>query len=389
MNFDEPIDRSGYPTLKWSPAYLTEHYGRADVIPMSVADMDLKAPPAVVEALVKRAEHGVYGYEQRPESVWSAWSGWYQARHGWRVERAQAVPSPSILSAVAVLIQQHSSEGDGVIVQPPVFFEFRQVVRQNRRTVVKNPLKYEGGRYRMDLEDLEQKAADPNNRVLILCNPHNPVGRVWTRQELEEVDRICERHGVFVIADEIHGDFAFPPHRYVPYLSVAASGHAAACLSPGKTFNVSGVVDAVTVLPDEEQRERFRTFVRRLHMNRTHVFANAAVEAAYRGGGAWLDALLKYLRGNVDLVRRRLDREDVGIELVEPEGTFLAWLDFRGLGLDAKELETFLAQNARVALAQGYWFGREGAGFARMTLGAPRSTVERAVDRIVRAVRQG
>lgn len=387
MNFDAHIDRREYPTLKWSTSFLAEHFGNAEAIPMSVADMDLKAPPVVIEQLQKRVSHGIFGYEYRPDSYFDALVTWYQSRYGWEINREHIEPSPSILSAIAILINQHSNEGDGVILQPPVFFEFRMVIRSNRRRVVKNPLKLVDGHYQIDFEDLERRASDPNNKVLILCTPHNPIGRVWTAAELEQVAEICRRYGVFVIADEIHGDFAFPPHRFVPYLSVAEGENAAACISPAKTFNISGLVDALIIIPDEKQRKEFHEFAHRYQINKVNVFASVAMEAAYKEGGEWLDALLAYLQGNVGFIREYL-QNDIGVSLIDPEGTFLAWLDFRRLGLDAKTLERFLAQEAQIALAPGYWFGREGAGFARMTIGCPRDTIQRALDNLSAAVKR-
>jgi len=380
MNFDEYVDRSEYPTMKWSSDFLAKHFGNEDAIPMSVADMDLKAPPAVIEHLRKRVAHGIFGYETKPESYFAALESWYWARHGWRLTQQHLQHCPSVLNAISILIDQHSNEGDGVVLQSPVFFEFRLVVKSNNRRIVKNSLEFSEGRYRVDLDDLEAKAADPNNKILILCNPHNPVGRVWTRAELKQIAAICERHDIFVIADEIHGDFAFPPHRYTPYLTVSegSAQNAAACISPAKTFNIAGIVDAVTIIPNEAHRLRFRDFARRYQINRTNVFTSVAIERAYHDGADWLDALLVYLQGNLDVIRESFQAEAIPASLVDPEGTFLAWLDFRELGLDAKALERFLADKAKIALSPGYWFGREGAGFARMTIGCPRATIERS-----------
>ena len=388
MNFDEYIDRNEYPTMKWSSSFLSEHFGNEEAIPMSVADMDLKVPSAVIEQLQKRVEHGVYGYESKPESYFNALVAWYQNRYGWKIDQQHIEPCPSILSAISILINQHSSEGEGVILQPPVFFEFRMVIRDSNRKIVKNPLKLLDGHYQMDFDDLEIKASDPSTKILILCNPHNPVGRVWTATELEQVAEICKRHDVFVIADEIHGDFAFSPHRYTPYLSVSeeVAQNGVACISPAKTFNISGMVDAMAVIPNEKFRQKFHDFAHRYQINKVNVFASVAMETAYRDGDEWLDSLLVYIQGNVDFIREHLQKNDIGVSLIEPEGTFLVWLDFRGLGFDTRKLGKFLAQEAQIALAPGYWFGREGAGFARMTIGCPRETVRRALNNLTSTV---
>jgi len=388
MNFDEYIDRNQYPTMKWSKDFLSEHFGNAEAIPMSVADMDLKAPSAVIEHLQKRAEHGIFGYESRSDGYFVALRSWYQERYGWEIEQPHIEACPSILNAISILINQHSKEGEGVILQTPVFFEFRMVIKSSGRKVIKNPLKLADGEYSIDFDDLEAKASDVNNKILILCNPHNPVGRVWKKTELEKVADICERHNVLVIADEIHGDFVFSPHQYIPYLSISAEAaqNGIACISPAKTFNISGVVDAITVIPNERYRHQFHDFAHRYQINKVNVFASVATEIAYREGAEWLDSLILYIQGNINLVRSYLTENAIGISLIEPEGTFLAWLDFRELSLDVKELERFLATEAGVALSPGYWFGREGAGFARMTIGCPRETIKQALDNMVAAI---
>jgi len=390
MNFDEYVDRNKYPTMKWNRAFLSDHFGNEDAIPMSVADMDLKAPAAVIEELYKRVDHGIYGYEMKPESYFTALMTWYKNQHEWEINQEHIEPCPSILNAISILIDQHSKEGNGVILQPPVFFEFRMVIRSNDRKIIKNPLKLIDGQYQIDFDDLESKASNPNNKILILCNPHNPVGRVWTRTELEKVDEICNRHRVFVISDEIHGDFVFPPHRYIPYLNISenAAQNGAACISPAKTFNISGMVDAMVIIPNEKHRENFHDFAHRHQINKINVFGTAAIEAAYRDGEVWLDELQNYIQGNIDFIRDHLQKNDIRVSLIEPEGTFLVWLDFRELGLDAKALAKFLAQEAKIALAPGYWFGREGAGFARMTIGCPRATVQQALDQLSDAVKR-
>ncbi len=388
MNFDEIIDRNEYPTMKWSKEFLSDHFGNEEAIPMSVADMDLKAPPTVIEQLQKRVAHGIYGYESKPDSYFSALETWYQDRYGWKIDQKSIEQCPSILNAISVLIDQRSNEGDGVIIQPPVFFEFKMVIRNSGRKIVKNPLKLMDGKYQIDFDDLESKVSDPNNKILILCNPHNPIGRVWTKSELNQVAKICDQHDVFVIADEIHGDFVFAPHTYSPYLNISddAAQNAVACISPAKTFNISGMVDAIAIIPNEAHRHQFHGFAHRYQTNKINVFSSVATETAYRQGSDWLDKLLNYIWGNIDLIRRHLEQSEAGVSMIEPEGTFLVWLDFRKLDLDAKELAKFLSQSAQIALAPGYWFGREGAGFARMTVGCPRETVQRALENLTAAV---
>lgn len=386
--FDHLPDRSPFPTFKLHRAALQQHFGNPDALPFWVADMDFPAPPAVIDALQRRAAHGVYGYEYKPDSHLPAVIEWFQTRHGWHIDPAHVVSSPTILNAVAVLIEQHTHPGDGVIVQPPVFFEFRTVIRANQRKYIKNALLYDNGRYQLDLDDLAHKTSDPNNKVLILCNPHNPVGRVWTRPELEQIADICLRHNVLIISDEIHCDVVYTPHRFtsITAISAAAAQQSVACLSAAKTFNIAGMVDAMVIIPDEGRRQQFDNFSHRFQTNKTHLFAATAIEAAYRDGGPWLDALMVYLQGNVDFVRDYLAANIPSVKLVEPDGTYLMWLDLRALGLDAKVQHRFLAETAGLALNAGHWFGREGAGFARMNVATSRAVLEQALRQLQAAV---
>ncbi len=388
MNFDQIIDRREYPAFKWHQPMLAEHFGNADALPFWVADMDFRAPEAVIDSLQQRVEHGIFGYEYKTDGYFAAILDWYKNRHNWTIDQNHIETSPSVLNAISILINQHSEQGDGVIIQPPVFFEFRTVIRSNKRKFVKNPLKLVDGQYRMDFEDLAEKAANPQNKIMIVCNPHNPVGRVWTADELARVAEICRQHNVLVIADEIHGDIVYSPHRYTPFAAVsdAAAQISAICLSPAKTFNIAGMVDAMVVIADEDRRHRFHDFAHRYQINKTNVFASVAIEAAYRHGDVWLDALLAYLQSNVDFLQTYLNENLPQVKLIEPEGTYLVWLDFNGLGLDAKELEQFLAQKAQLALNSGYWFGREGAGYARMNIASPRSVLQKAMQQLADAI---
>lgn len=387
-NFDQIIDRNEYPTFKWNKPALMEHFGNDEALPFWVADMDFQAPDVVIDSLLKRAKHGIYGYEYKKDSYFEALINWYTNRHQWQIDPKHIEPCPGVLNAVTVLINQHSDEGDGIIVQPPVFFEFRMVIKSNNRQLIKNPLQLVDGKYQIDFEDLEAKAADPKNKIMIICNPHNPVGRVWTKDELMRVGEICLKHNILLISDEIHGDIIYQPHQFTPIASISdeIAQISAICLSPAKTFNIAGMVDAMVVIPNDEYREQFHYFAHRYQINKINVFASAAIEAAYSEGSDWLDALLVYLQSNIDFLRAYLHENLSQVKLIEPEGTYLVWLNFDELGLDAKELELFLAQKAQIALNSGYWFGREGAGYARMNIACPQSTLKEGLLRLTTAI---
>jgi len=388
MNFDQTTDRTTYPSVKWQADSLQEHFNNPNALPFWVADMDFPAPPAVINSLRQRMEHGIYGYESKPGSYNTAITNWYEKRHGWTIDREHIEDTPSVLSAISVLISQHTEKGDGVIIQPPVLFEFRQVIRNNSRRLVKNGLIFENGRYTIDFTDLAAKAADPRNKILILCNPHNPIGRAWTQDELTQIGDICLQNDVLIIADEIHGDIVYAPHKYTPMASIsdAVAQITFTCLSPAKTFNIAGMVDALVVIADDAHRAEFHAFAHRYQINKTNVFTMAAVEAAYTHGEAWLNELLGYLQGNITFIRDYLHENIPQVTLVEPEGTFLLWLNFNGLEMDVKKLQAFLGEEAGIALNPGFWFGREGAGFARMGIACPRSVLEEAMERLARAI---
>ncbi len=385
FDFDEEIDRREVPALKWLPMVLgadgTELFGAG------VADMDFRVAPAIIEAMQRRLDHGVFGYEAVPEGLFPALASWFQNRHGWAIDPDHILRAPNVLNSLAVAASLFTDPGDGIIVQPPVFFDFYDVISENHRRTVRNPLILEEGRYRMDFEGLERLAADPKARMLFLCNPHNPVGRVWTRIELEQLAAICRRHGVLVVSDEIHADVTFPGHPYTPFASLGAAdaGNSIICLSPAKSFNIASCCSSFTVVADEERCRVFRTENSRLTVNKNNAFASVAMEAAYRDGGRWLDAAIAYIRGNLDLVRTRLAALS-GVELIEPEGTFLLWIDFRGLGLSAEELTAFLREKAKWAVTRGAAFGEEGIGFARVNIACARSRLMRALDRLEAAI---
>ena len=368
------------------PASLERHFGGGEgLLPLWIAEPYLDLAPAVVAALQERADIGWYGYEVRPESAIGEFWKWMSTRHDWTGAGLVTIVSPSVGTSIGVLIDQLTEPGDGVILQPPVFTDFKSLITAAKRTVVRNPLELTDDGYRMNLDDLAKKAADPTTRALILCSPHNPVGRVWTVEELEAVVAICARHDVFVIADEIHGDLTLPPATFVPFAEVAkGTGVSWAALhGPIKTFGLAGVCDTLVVTDDDRVAKLFETRSSQLHLTRNNVFGLAAFEAAYRSGASWLDDMLELVQANQALLDAELPD---GIEVAHLEGTYLAWLDFRSLRMDARELASWLAESARLGLSPGHWFGREGAGFARMTIAAPPEQIEDAIARLQNAV---
>ncbi|MEN8114653.1 MAG: aminotransferase class I/II-fold pyridoxal phosphate-dependent enzyme [Actinomycetota bacterium] len=361
-------------------------FGRSDgLLPLWIAEPYVDLAPSVTEALTTRARDGWYGYEVRPPDAVRAFWEWAESRHGWEGSGLQTSVSPSIGTSIAMLLEELTEPEDGVILQPPVFTDFKPTVVRAGRSVVRNALLLTDDGYRMDFDDLEAKAADPATKVMILCNPHNPVGRVWSPEELGKIAEICARHGVFVISDEIHADLALPPYKFTPFAGAAENTGVswAALHGPIKTFGLAGVCDTLLVTDTKDVTDLFRKRSSQLHVNRNNVFSLAAFEAGYRTGGDWLDGLLELVARNVAVLQDGLPD---GIELVAPEGTYLAWVDFRGLGMDVPELARWLSGSARLALSPGHWFGRQGAGFARMTVAAPTERIADATDRLTRAV---
>ena len=381
-DFDTPIDR----THTWSIKHdFKKENGKADdILPLWVADMDFRSPDSVVEALKKAVDHGIFGYSRADESYFDAVAAWYQKRHHLTLQPEWMTCTPGIVFALSIAVRAFTQEGDVVLIQPPVYHPFSRAILRNKRTLVENPLVLKDGHYEMDLEDLEQKVLDEHVKLMILCNPHNPVGRVWTREELTALADICLRHHVYVISDEIHGDFVWQGHEQTPYASISEEAclHSMMCTAPSKTFNLAGMATSNLFIPDPEMRRKFRSElldVGQENMNRLGLFA---CRAAYEGGGEWLDQLIGYLAGNLALVRDFCKNRVPQIQLVEPEGTYLAWLDCRELGMTDDELMAFFSDDAKVWLDPGTHSGEQGSGFMRFNLGSSRSVIAQALDRI-------
>ena len=381
-DFDTPIDR----THTWSIKHdFKKENGKADdILPLWVADMDFRSPDSVVEALKKAVDHGIFGYSRADESYFDAVAAWYQKRHHLTLQPEWMTCTPGIVFALSIAVRAFTQEGDAVLIQPPVYRPFSRAILRNKRTLVENPLVLKDGHYEMDLEELEQKVLDEHVKLMILCNPHNPVGRVWTREELTALADICLRHHVYVISDEIHGDFVWQGHEQTPYASISEEAclHSMMCTAPSKTFNLAGMATSNLFIPDPEMRRKFRSElldVGQENMNRLGLFA---CRAAYEGGGEWLDQLIGYLAGNLALVRDFCKNRVPQIQLVEPEGTYLAWLDCRELGMTDDELMAFFSNEAKVWLDPGTHSGEQGSGFMRFNLGSSRSVIAQALDQI-------
>ena len=384
---DQDINRREVPALKVHPMVLGAD--GVDLFPAGVADMDFKAPPAVLSALQNRVNHGVFGYETVPDDLMPALTDWLAIRHGWEVDTAHILRSPNILNTLAIAACLFTNAGDGVIVQPPVFFDFYDILEENNRVLLSNPLILKDGRYTMDFEGLEKIAANPKAKMIFLCNPHNPVGRVWTRAELITLGDICARHNVLVVADEIHGDITFEGHDYTPFASLGPQycQNAITCLSPAKSFNIASCCSAFAVISDDVRRKAFQVENSRLTVNKNNAFASVAMSAAYSEGGPWLDDVLNYLTGNLALVREQIATLS-DVEMIEPDGTFLVWLDFRKLELSPEELTKFLRTKAKWAVTRGQAFGVEGEGFARLNIACTRAKLKSALQQLSAAIKQ-
>ena len=384
-DFDLIIPRSGTASFKFDARNTV--FGREDVIPLWVADMDFAAPAVVQQALAERAAHPVYGYTVYPESMYAALSGWLTQRHGWAVQREWIVPCPGVVPSLHAAIMALSQPGDGVIVQPPVYAPFLAAPPTAGRSLLLNPLKLEDGRYRFDLDDFERCAAD-GARLLILCSPHNPVGRVWQPQELQALLEICQRFGITVVSDEIHADLTYPGTQHLPLAKLAQDKvNVITAVAPSKTFNIPGLGLSALIVPDERDRAAIGKAFDTLHVSAANPFSIAAFEAAYREGAAWLDDLLAYLAATRDFVRDFIQLHLPQIRLIEPEGTYLLWLDCRAMGLNDKQLKQFFVQEAGIGLSPGAMFGAQGSGFMRMNIAAPRSIIAQALENIARSER--
>lgn len=386
--FDQPVQRENTCSVKFDARKAV--FGKNDVIPLWVADMDFPAPEAVTKALEERARHPIYGYTLFPESLYQSVIDWFEQRHGWAIERDWLMMAPGVVPSLHAAALAFAGEGEGVIIQPPVYPPFFSAIRKTGRAVIENPLEQVDGRYQMNLEHLEACAARDDARVLLLCSPHNPVGRVWSESELQEVLAIARRHNLVVLSDEIHCDLTYPDKPSHHVLATLADDEQAliTTVAPSKSFNMPGLGLSALVVRDPEHRKLLKDVFDAMHMNQCNPFSIAGFEAGYRQGGPWLDELMIYLQGNRDRVMDYVRQHLPTIRVTEPEGTYLLWLDCRALGMNDAELKRFFVQDAGIGMNPGITFGEPGSGFMRMNIGCPRRVLETALGQIRQALNQ-
>ena len=391
-NFDKIINRKGTNCLKYD--FAVERGKPAEVLPLWVADMDFQVSEEITKSLHAAVEHGIYGYTQPKDPYYNAIMNWMKKNHQWETKREWIVKTPGVVFALSAAVKAFTKPGDAVLIQNPVYYPFTNIIRDNDRRVIDNTLVYEKrvtegkSQYSIDYEDFERKIVQENIKLFILCNPHNPVGRVWNREELQYLGEICLRHHVIVVSDEIHNDFVYPGFEHTVFANVDPrfAEFTVTCTAPSKTFNLAGLQISNIFISNETLREAFQKEIDKTGYDEPNALGAVACEAAYRGGQEWLDQLRAYLLENLNFLRTYLQEKIPQIHLVEPEGTYLVWLDCSELGISGKELDQFIVEKAGLWLDGGAMFGPSGSDFQRVNIACPRATLELALDKLKAAV---
>ncbi len=383
--FDKIIDRKGVASSKWHPNYLNSLFSSEDVLPFWIADMDFRSPSALLDKIKERADYGILAYEYSPDSFFDSLISWVETHHRYTLSKENIHASPSIGSSIGIAIDCLSEPGDGVIIQPPVFMEYKNFIKNNGRKIVKNVLLENEGIYNIDFEDLENKVKVASNKLLILCNPHNPIGQIWDLETVSKIVKICKDNDVIVLSDEVHGDIVYSGNTFNGTLALDSSlhSHIISLYSPVKTFNLGGFTDSFIFIKDKELKEKISKSMKRFGLGKTNGVVRDALEAAFRNGEPWLNDLITYLQGNINLIDSKLKESGLPITFNRPAASYQLWLDFRQSGMAAAEVHTFLSQKAKLGMNAGFWFGREGAGFTRMNIASPRSVIEEGMDRLI------
>jgi len=385
-DFDEVVPREGTYSLKWDAC--ERIFGKADILPLWVADMDFKTPDFIIDALRKRLDHEVLGYTFRPESYFQSIVDWMKQRHDWDIKKEWISYSPGVVAGLNLLIEAFSEEGDEIIIQKPVYFPFFDSVLGNKRVVLENPLKIVDGRYTFDLEDLKSKVSE-KTKMLLLCNPQNPGGMVWTKEELLPLCDFCVENNILIVSDEIHSDLVFPGYKHtpVPTLSKEIAQNCIVCMAPSKTFNLAGLTTSFLIIPSKRNWARYERQLNVPHLHMGNIFGHIGLETAFTQGEEWRKQLVEYLQGNFNFMVEYLQEHLPEVKPMKLEATYLAWIDFSGLGLTDDELHQSLLE-AGVGLNKGAQFGKQGVGYMRLNLGCTRSTLKEALLRMVNVLKK-
>jgi Bifunctional PLP-dependent enzyme with beta-cystathionase and maltose regulon repressor activities len=386
-DFDDIIARRDTDSLKYD--FAARRGMPEGLLPLWVADMDFRTPPCVVEALVEKSRHGIFGYSESREAYFDVLQGWFARRFNWQIQREWLVKTPGVVFAICTAIRALTNEGDAVLIQQPVYYPFTESVRANKRKLIVSELRYDGGGYTMDFEDFEQRIIKHGVKLFVFCSPHNPVGRVWTRGELIRMGEICAKHGVLVVSDEIHADFVYPgvAHPIFADLKPEFADISVTCTAPTKTFNLAGLQISNIFVSNRSVRNRIRQEIARCGYSQLNIMGLVACKAAYAQGEEWLEELKAYLTGNLAFLREYLQAHIPQIRLVEPQGTYLVWLDCKALGLGDKALDEFIVHRAKLWLDGGTMFGQGGSGFQRVNIACPRSILKQALEQLEQAVK--
>ncbi|QGY44541.1 putative C-S lyase [Maribellus comscasis] len=383
-NFDEIVQREGTNCIKYDARDWA--FNTNDVLPLWVADMDFKTPDFVVDAIKKRADHEIFGYTLKPESYFQAIIGWMKRRHNWEIQKEWVSFSPGVVAGLTMAVETFSKPGDEVIVQPPVYFPFFECVKGTKRKMVENPLKIENGRYTFDFDDLKAKISG-KTKLLMLCNPQNPGGMVWTKDELAELSTICIENKIMVISDEIHSDLIFKKHKHIPFATISeeAANNSLVFMAPSKTFNVAGLSSSIAIIPNKTNFARYERALGVGHLGMGNIFGSVALEAAYAHGDEWLEQMLDYLWENYQLVKAFIEKNLSKVKVMPLEATYLVWLDFTEYGMKDEELSKFIVEEAKVGLSNGGRFGTGGDGWMRINIGCPQSILQEGLERLGQA----
>lgn len=385
-NFDEIVEREGTDSVKWDQIKAKGY--PEDVVPMWVADMDFKTLPDIVEAIKERAEHSIFGYTMVGDTYLNSVTGWMKTRHQFDVEKDWIVTTPGVVTALKIAVLAYTQPNDAIIINKPVYYPFDFSIKNNGRKIIENPMIYQDGEYKVDYEDFEKKIIDNDVKMFILCNPYNPIGKVWTKEELKTIGDICKKHHVLVIADEIHQDFIYKGYEHIPFYNVDESykEFSIICTAPSKTFNLAGLQTSNIIIANESLREKFVATKENSGVTNPNIFGLIACQTAYDKGAQWVDELVEYLEANIDFMVDYFEKNIPQCKVIRPQGLYLVWVDFTALGLNHEDLEKFMLQNAKLWLDEGYIFGTGGAGFERFNVACPRSILKSALEQLSSAI---